>query len=161
MENFKKKPVENSKNLKPEFFKCFREFQQQHGNVLLELALILPILLLLLAGIVQFGFILNAEIAVNSAAYEAVRTATLSDNPSSAALNAVQNYAASSLPGWSFSERLKAKVNIPDINPGTLISVEVIYSIPIFFSNVFSFSNSGSSAMEIKGVSVMRIEEKE
>jgi len=138
-----------------------KKFQKQNGNVLIELALILPVLLLILAGIVQFGFILNAKIAVNSAAYEAVRAATLADNPDSAAVNAAQNYASSSLPGWSFGERLKVIVNIPDRNPGTLISVEVIYSVPVFFSNVFSFSGGGTSSMDIRGVSAMRIEEKE
>ncbi len=141
------------------------KFQGELGNVLVELALVLPVLILLLAGIVQFGFILNAKVAVNSASYEAVRIATLAENPEEAALAAVLNYASASLPGWSFDERLKARLNIPDKNPGTLISVEVIYSIPIFFSNIFPFSAIGSnnslSFMEVKGFSAMQIEEKE
>lgn len=140
----------------------FKKFKQQHGNVLIELALVLPVLLLLLAGIVQFGFILNARVAVNSAAYEAVRTATLADEPDAAAIEAVSDYASASLPGWNFNERLRARVNIPDTDPGTIISVEVIYSIPVFFSNIFPFSQSGSlPVMEIRGFSSMRIEEKE
>ena len=47
----------------------------QYGSVMLELALIMPLFLLLLSGIVQFGFILNAKVAVNSASYEASRAA--------------------------------------------------------------------------------------
>ena len=47
----------------------------EYGNVMLELALIMPLFLLLLSGIVQFGFILNAKVAVNSASYEASRAA--------------------------------------------------------------------------------------
>ncbi len=147
--------------------KNLRKNQKEHkicieyGNVLLELALILPLLLLLVAGIVQFGFILNAKIAVNSASYEAARVATLSDDPAGSAMAAVENYASSTLPGWNFKERLKAKVNASGTNPGDLVSVEVIYMIPLFFAKISPFSENGNRLTEISGSSVMRIEEKE
>jgi len=37
-------------------------FKSKGGAVFIELALVMPILLLLVAGIVQFGFILNAKV---------------------------------------------------------------------------------------------------
>ena len=77
---------------------CFNK--SEDGNVLVEFALIMPVLLLLIAGIIQFGFILNAKVAVNSVSYEAARAATLSENPEVDAVNAVTNYAAASLSGW-------------------------------------------------------------
>ena len=141
-------------------FKPFK-MKNERGNVLIELALVTPLLILLIAGIVQFGFILNAKIAVNSASYEGVRSATLADEPISAALQAVENYASGSLPGWSFNQRLKARVNIPSTNPGEVISVEVIYTIPVFFSKIPPFSEGSNSFTEISGMSVMKIEEKE
>ena len=131
------------------------------GSVLLELSLIIPILLLLIAAIVQFGFVLNAKIAVNSAAYEAARAATISENPNDSAIYAIENYAKSSIPGWSFSERLRANIVIPNNNPGTEASVEVFYRVPLFFSKILPFDNSSSTSIEVKGKSVMRIEEKE
>ena len=133
----------------------------KNGNVLLELALILPVLLLFISGIVQFGFIFNAKIAVNSAAYEGARTATISEEPNSSAATAIENYANGSLPGWKFGERLKAVINIPDTNPGTLITVEVTYSVPIFFSVIIRFPDAANGFTNIKGISAMRIEEKE
>jgi Flp pilus assembly protein TadG len=133
----------------------------QNGNVLLELALILPVLLLFISGIVQFGFILNAKIAANSAAYEAARTATLSEEPYSSALAAVENYANGSLPGWKLGERLKAAIDIPDSNPGTLVVVEVTYSVPVFFSGIIRFPGAANGFTDVKGMSAMRIEEKE
>ena len=133
----------------------------QNGNVLLELALILPVLLLFITGIVQFGFILNAKVAANSAAYEAARTATISEEPYISAAAAIENYANGSLPGWRFGERLKAVINIPDTNPGTLVTVEVTYSVPLFFSGIIRFPDSSNGFTDIKGLSVMRIEEKE
>src|SRR5665647_3856397 len=59
------------------------------GSALLEFALIAPILFLLFAGIVQFGFIINAKVVVNSASYEGARAATMSDDPESGAAQAV------------------------------------------------------------------------
>ena len=54
----------------------FKTYSEK-GNVFIELALVMPILILLIAGIVQFGFLLNAKIAVNSASYEANSIKTL------------------------------------------------------------------------------------
>lgn len=128
---------------------------------MLELALVLPLMLLLISGIVQFGFILNAKIAVNSASYEGARAATLSENPEEAAIDAVINYAGSSLPGWSLDDRLKVKVDVPDSIPGTPVSVEAIYSVPLFFKNITAFFPGSDSMIDIRGASVMRVEEKE
>jgi len=146
-------------NCRNNFSSIFR-ISRPDGNVLLELALVLPVLILVLAGIVQFGFILNAKTAVTAAAYEAARTATISDDPGSAAMAAAENYASSKLPGWRFGDRLNAVINIPGTAPGTEISVEVIYRVPVFFNRLQPFSEMGSG-LDIRGISVMRIEEKE
>lgn len=131
------------------------------GSIFLEFALIMPLLLLFIAGIVQFGFVLNAKIAVNSASYEAARAATLSDNPEDSAIEAIENYASSTLPGWNLNERLSTKININGNRPGGLIDVEVTYKIPLFFNRLFPFSVNADRLTEISGSSSMRIEEKE
>ncbi len=131
------------------------------GNIMLELALVLPVFLLLIAGIIQFGFMLNAKIAVNSAAYEAARVATVSEDPYNAAIAAALDYAGSNLPGWNYSQRLKTNVDIPGTTPGTPLTVTVIYQVPVFFSNLKPFSEYDSNFANIKGTSVMRVEEKE
>jgi len=133
----------------------------EYGNVMLELALIMPLFLLLLSGIVQFGFILNAKVAVNSASYEASRAATLADNPEQAAIQSIEDYAKSTLPGWSFGDRLNAKINISGSDPGDTVNVQVVYRIPVFFAKIFPFSPNGNAYTDIVGESVMQIEEKE
>lgn len=135
--------------------------KSQKGNILVELALVTPVLLLILAGIVQFGFILNAKVAVNGASYEAARAATLAENPAQEALNSIQNYASSTLPGWDFGKRLKAKIDISGTNPGDVVSVEVTYLVPIFFSKILPMATKDGGYIRISGSSVMRIEEKE
>jgi len=135
--------------------------KQQKGSILLELALILPLLLTILAAIIQFGFILNAKIAVNSAAYEAARAATLDEDPDSAAINAIKNYPGSALPGWDFGERLSASIELDSLDPGNPVKVSVNYKVPIFFPKFFSFPNIENGNFIVSGFSVMGIEEKE
>ncbi len=51
--------------------------RNEEGQSLVELALVLPILLLILLGIIQFGFVLSGQIAVSSAAREGARLAAI------------------------------------------------------------------------------------
>ncbi len=52
----------------------------ESGQAVVEFAIVLPILLLLVMGIIQFGFILNGQITVTSAAREGARLAAVSDD---------------------------------------------------------------------------------
>ncbi|MEA2016302.1 MAG: TadE/TadG family type IV pilus assembly protein [Actinomycetota bacterium] len=133
----------------------------EKGSVFIELVLILPVLILLVAGIIQFGFLLNAKIVVNSASYEGARAATLSDNPELEAANAVLGYASSTMPGWDFGKRLSMNMDISGTDPGDMIKVEVIYKIPIIFSDISPFNVIGDNYAKVIGSSVMRVEEKE
>ena len=133
----------------------------EKGSIFVELALVMPVLILLIAGIIQFGFLLNAKIAVNSASYEAARIATLSENPESDAVNTVLTYASSTMPGWNFNERLSMKMDISSKEPGGVVQIEVIYKIPLFFPKIPPFSMVGDGSIEMRGSSVMSIEEKE
>ncbi len=135
--------------------------RQEKGSMLLELALILPLLLAILAAIVQFGFILNAKIAVNSAAYEAARAATLDPEPQKAAMAAIKDYPGSALPGWSFEDRLDASIQLESLDPGHPVKVSIDYKVPIFFPKIISFPNIEDGNFIVSGFSIMRIEEKE
>jgi uncharacterized protein (UPF0333 family) len=131
------------------------------GSMLLEMSLIMPVLLILLAGIVQFGFILNAKVAVNSAAYEAARAATVSGNPYEAAIIAIENYSGSAISGWNFNERLRASIKMTGTDPGSEVIVEVSYLAPVFFYKIVPFDRFEANLAEVKGRALMRIEEKE
>ncbi len=137
------------------------KIQSENGNVLVEFALIMPVLILILAGIVQFGFLLNGKIAVNSASYEAARAATLSDNPEADAINAVSSYASASLPGWDLQEQLSIEINTTGNSPGDSVQIKVFYEVPLFFSKILPISENGNSSFKVSGSSVMQIEEKE
>jgi Flp pilus assembly protein TadG len=49
----------------------------QHGAAAVELALVLPLLVLLIGGIIDFGFALNAQVGLAHAAREGVRVEAL------------------------------------------------------------------------------------
>lgn len=56
----------------------------ERGAAAVEFALILPVLLLLLLGIIEFGAAYNAQILVTNAAREAARSMTLTGLPADA-----------------------------------------------------------------------------
>ena len=128
---------------------------------MVEFALIMPVLLLILAGIIQFGFLLNAKIAVNSASYEAARSATLSDDPEADAIRAASSYASASLPGWSLGDRLSMEVETTGLQPGDLVQVKIFYNVPLFFSNVLPITKNGANFFTVGGSSLMQTEEKD
>jgi uncharacterized protein (UPF0333 family) len=49
--------------------------KNEKGQALIEFALLLPMLLLLVLGMIEYGWLLNAKITLNSAAREGVRLA--------------------------------------------------------------------------------------
>lgn len=60
-------------------FKRMRRIKSEDGASAVEFALVLPILLLLVFGIIEFGFIFNRWITVTHAAREGVRVYALTD----------------------------------------------------------------------------------
>ena len=58
--------------------RLFRQINKNESGVsLIEFALVLPILLLILLGIIQFGFIFNGQITLTSSAREGARLAVV------------------------------------------------------------------------------------
>jgi len=53
--------------------------RDETGAAIVEFAIILPILLLLVMGIIQFGFIFNGQITLTSISREAVRNAVVGE----------------------------------------------------------------------------------
>lgn len=57
--------------------KNFKLIKNTEGQSLVEFALVLPILLILILGMIEFGWILNGKITLTSAAREGARTAII------------------------------------------------------------------------------------
>lgn len=74
-----------------------RRWRRQRGAAAVEFALILPILLMLVFGIIDFGLYINAAAVVGNAAREGARSASL--GATSAQVEGVVGSALGSLPG--------------------------------------------------------------
>ena len=66
----------------------------ERGAVAVEFALLAPVLVMLLLGIMEFGRAYNAQISLSSAAREGVRVMAIGNNPT-AARTAAKNAAVS------------------------------------------------------------------
>lgn len=102
-------------------------FRREEGQAMVEMALVLPILLLLLLGIVEFGRVFNAFISVAHVSREAARAAALgSSDPEITAL------------ALDRAEGLEKDRLVIQVTPepsqrarGTGVEVEVDYSVPL------------------------------
>jgi Flp pilus assembly protein TadG len=71
-----------------------RRWRDDRGAVLVEFALIAPVLILLLFGIVEYGLVFNAQLQVTGAARTAARTMAVTGNPVTAQTAAIASTAA-------------------------------------------------------------------
>jgi Flp pilus assembly protein TadG len=131
-----------------------RRRSRSRGQSLVEFALILPLFLLILAGILDFGFLLNARMTLISGTREGARiTVSMAANTSSIVSTAT-NTVRANVPGLtSTSPTLQVVVTCVDgtptnglacttsgpstIKPGDSIRVRTTYSYRSFFASLF------------------------
>jgi Flp pilus assembly protein TadG len=96
---------------------------------MVEFALVLPVVLLLLLGIVQFGIVFNDYIQVTSAAREGARKAAVSrtqSNPTSVAVQAAKD-SAPSLDQSQMTVTVTADTDTTGWRQGGNVTVQVTY----------------------------------
>jgi Flp pilus assembly protein TadG len=124
----------------------FRAKGQQRGAVAVEFALVTPILLALLAGIVEFSHAYNLQISVTQAAREAAREMAIEDDQGAAALAATAG--APGLNGADFEYAFSPG----SCTAGENMTVTITYPAPtltgIFGSTV---TVTGTGAMRCEG----------
>lgn len=116
------------------------------GAVAVEFALVAPVLLLLVAGIVEFSNVFNAQVTVTQAAREAARSMAITNNQ-----GAAQDAARAGAPGIdtdSFAFAFAPGACAPDTN----VRVTITYMAPAL-SGVFGdeFGVTGVGAMRCGG----------
>lgn len=62
----------------------FKLRENEKGQAIVEFALILPILIMLILGMIEFGWLLNGKITLNSAAREGAREMAVTQNRANA-----------------------------------------------------------------------------
>ena len=127
-----------------------RQLSNKKGQSMVEMALVLPILLLLFMGIVQFGFIFNGHITVTSAAREGARLAVVGHDDN-AVKDRVEEAAEAPLLNV---ERFNIQIDRNAGNEETL-SVTVLGTVDIIVPMLNMLTGN---SVDISSKSVMRVE---
>ena len=113
--------------------------ERQRGAAMVELAIVLPILIILVFGIIEFGRGFNANISLTHAAREGVRVYAITQD--SAAGTAAALNAATSLDSTAMT------VTVTACNAGDPTEMNITYpfelSIPFFSSSTVVLSSKG------------------
>lgn len=123
------------------------ELKKNRGQAMVEFALVLPILLLLLFGMIEFGRVFHEYLVVTHAAREGARVATLGGTD--AEILTSVNIAADSVPATVIVP-LGTRVR------GSQVTVTVTSQVPIItplFSTIFP-----QNPFPVSGTSIMRVE---
>jgi Flp pilus assembly protein TadG len=130
--------------------KIRRHIQNNRGQSMVEFALVLPLLLLLVFGMIEFGRVFNESLVVTAAAREGARSAAVGGSDT-VATNAALNYIVP-------SDRATAIVAIsPSVRVGgQSVTVTVTNQVRIFTPLIGAFFPS--NPVIVSGSAVMRVE---
>ena len=130
--------------------KCLRG---EAGAAAVEFALVVPILLLLLVGILEFGRVYNAQIELTAAARQGVRVMAI-QNSQAAAKSATELAAPSLNPSLTDAQIaiVSSPVNTGLCAPGSTVTVAATYPLT-FLTGMFgtSITLTGKSVMKCGG----------
>lgn len=116
-----------------------RRKADERGAVAVEFALVLPVLVLLLFGIIEFGRGYNAKVEITGAAREGARVLALdSGDPATIVASAAPNLDASKI-----SVSTSGTPCVTGTQASVTVSYPFEYNIPLFGSNTVTLSSTG------------------
>ncbi len=109
----------------------------------------------------QYGLYFNAVTAVQAAAFEAARQASIASDPARAAEEVVYGFANDTLPGWQEGDRVAVAIESPDCpEPGDDVDVRVTYEVPGFMTGIIPGVSPSAKKLMVYGSAKMSIEER-
>ena len=136
--------------------KIFRYLKQNRGQAVVETALVMPILILVLFGIVEFGQVINQYIVLTAAAREGARAAAVSDD--TAARNAVTDAVANiSNNGLSVTSAYQDGIRVQGKSVTVTVRKPIEVNTPVI-RDIIESAFAPDPAV-IAGRSVMRVEQ--
>jgi len=103
----------------------------ESGGALIETALVIPVLLVLVAGIVMTGRVAHAQIAVQSVAREAARTLAVAPSASEGLVSAEQRALAAANGHGLATERLSLSIDAGAFERGGVVQAEATYPVSL------------------------------
>lgn len=136
--------------------------QSEKGSALVEFALVAPLLLLLLLGILTVGQVIRAKLVIEGAAREAGRTWAIEQSNRLAQQQAASSIARGGLPSSAGGRSLFDPArDVRFDRQGEYIAVTVTYRQPVLFpliARLLQPGSQGESALTIRGLALFRIE---
>lgn len=124
-----------------------RRIKNEDGQAMIEMALILPILLLLIMGIIEFGFLFSTRINMNNVVRQAVRTAVVSTASESDLEDAMR---ADALSLAMLADNI-TECDIVKVNPN--VTAKLTYKAPLITGYITNYK-----AIEMTAQATMRAE---
>ncbi|MHA7279172.1 TadE/TadG family type IV pilus assembly protein [Arthrobacter sp. MDT2-2] len=125
-----------------------RRLRNERGAVAIEMALVLPVLLIILLGILEFGRVLNVQVSLTQAAREGARHAAIHYNDGTLDVEGTALAAAPALAGLPVTVDDNAGACDTDLN----VTVTTNVSLP----SMSGFLDAGLFPMNLEGIGVMR-----
>ncbi len=123
-----------------------RHLRTERGAAAVEFALVLPVLIILVLGIAEFGHAFQVQGTLSAAAREGVRLMALQNDPA-AARTAVRNAATSLDPGVTNAQIVISPATCPTLSAGsTSVRLTVTYPMPYltgFFGTGVTLTGTG------------------
>lgn len=128
--------------------------KNERGAVAVEMAILLPLLLLILIGIMEFGRVLNVQVSLTQAAREGARYAAVHYQDGGLNVSGTALAAAPSLDGLGVS----VSDNASSCAPGSNVTVTTSVSLTSMsgFLDAGFFGGPGIFPLNMTGVGVMR-----
>ncbi|MFS0717440.1 TadE family protein [Arthrobacter sp. 1P04PC] len=115
----------------------------ERGAVAVEFALLAPVLVMLLLGIMEFGRAYNVQVSLSSAAREGVRVMAINNNPAAARI-AVKNAAPQLQPAITDAN---ITVSPSPCTSGAQVTVTISYTLSTMTGIAGPFPMSGKGVM--------------
>ena len=128
-----------------------KSLKNQKGQALVEFAIILPILMLLVMGIFQFGMMLNSYLTIENASREGARAGIIGSSDAE-----IQNLIISTSPSLE-PENLTVTITPSETNrkSGDTLTVKVTYNYKLTVPIISSLFNN---VIVLNGQTSMRVE---
>ena len=128
-----------------------KQHTSENGQAVVEFAVILPVLLMILFAILQFGIVFNNYIQVTAAAREGARKAAVSRSLGvSAAETAATAAAKAAAPGLKQNNIGVTYPNNPTLAQGSDVAVKVTYPYSISLLGIIVKSGTLSSTTTMR-----------
>jgi Flp pilus assembly protein TadG len=135
--------------------KIIKKMKGQRGASAIEFAIILPVLLVILIGTMEFGYVMFAKAVITNASREGARRGIVWSDPraSNAEIGqAVMNYCSNLIP----SATVTTQVERAGSDPGNPLTVRVIYQHNFWVLHNLPFGIAGP--IDLGAETVMRME---